>query len=94
MKISSIAVARPSDRSAIDVEQRRGVADRAWVRLVPKARQLDPVELVARQRQRVERGDMAEEIAVGRGRIFADLSGEGRMVIRAIGDEACVHEEA
>lgn len=34
----------------IDIEQRRGVANKAWMRFMTRPCQLDPVELMARQR--------------------------------------------
>ena len=72
----------------VNVEQGRGIAQRARVRLVAQPGELDPMRLVGRQGQRVEGGDVSEEIALGGRGIDAHLPGQRGAIIRLVGENA------
>src|SRR6185369_15526742 len=73
--------------------QRRHVADRTWVRIVPKARELDPMGLVAQQRKRIHRRDMSEEVPLSGRDIVACLALERGTKIGTILNDARVRQQ-
>ena len=48
---------------------------------------------MAEQRQRVERGDMGEEIALSRGRVNARLCGQGSAIIGPVANKAGIDQQ-